>query len=84
MMDMPDKIYAKETGVEFYDGFGMWNRNPVCDHIGYTRTDLAQSLADALLECVGLVRVYTSDDDAIAKHAINNARAALANYRKGE
>ena len=99
-MDMPDKIYLQ---VGYGDeGSHTWSAEKTdWEHeIQYTRTDLAQSLADALeggptygpdfLEWIAdrLVNVYGESDNVdfvlSLRLRAKQHRAALANYRKGE
>lgn len=90
-MDMPDRILARylTTGthgmvcerVGMYHGKGGLNAKKTT----YVRQDLAQSLADAL---EGMVREFEKIATVVKPlhnaEELEQAKAALANYRKGE
>lgn len=83
-MDMPDKIYLNDVdGDGVVDNFVWSTEKQIGNKTQYTRTDLTQSLADAL---EGLLEREWQDDegDVTLESARLQARAALANYRKGE
>lgn len=80
--------YPKEVGiVGFKDG--TFDCYPNCvgipPSVDYIQKDIAQSLADAL---EGLYSAVTDirgiDMNTYAETELTQARAALANYRKGE
>lgn len=88
-MDMPDKIYLNDVdGDGVVDNFVWSTEKQIGNKAQYTRTDLAQSLADAL-EAVGEFSHYMGREmpeytyEAFCVANIG-AKAALANYRKEE
>lgn len=85
MSDMPDVIYVRNCNS--INGKLPVSTEPsvVFSETKYTRTDLAQSMADAL---EGLYNAVTDirgiDMNTYAETELTKARSALANYRKGE
>lgn len=79
-MDMPDKLYLGPECVKINDKayLACW-LNQHEGYKAYTRTDIAQSLADALEVCVPHMHKLLN---AQAKADYSVVRDALANYRK--
>lgn len=81
-MDMPDKLYLGPECVKINDKayLACW-LNQHEGYKAYTRTDIAQSLADALE-----LLIHESMASDFNEHwdSYKDAIAALANYRKGE